>query len=247
MVDVVIPISVSGVWRPFISERAEQSGSVGITVILEPYSFARVTQGEGVYLNGNLVKMKNIEYLEARMGKVRVEIESGVPLGFGYGMSASISLAYALGASQIKGLELEHAVLMAHESEVISGNGLGDVVSQFFGRNIVYRERPGFPPHGKIRILDIFSEDIYSKPLEMLPTKSILQPLDISLVLIDEFLSNPSLIKFFEVSRKFTEALGFRSPYPNSFRKKGLILKLGKPESDTWIKHRIASRGAYVE
>lgn len=85
---------------------------------------------------------------------------------------------------------------MAHESEVISGNGLGDVVSQFFGRNIVYRERPGFPPYGVIRIFEISSDDIYSKPLEALPTKSILQPLDVSFTLINEFLSNPSIDKF---------------------------------------------------
>ncbi|BBL46623.1 GHMP family kinase ATP-binding protein [Metallosphaera sedula] len=247
MVDVVIPISVSGIWRPFISDNPTRSGSIGITVILEPYSFARVTEGEGVYLNGNPVKMKNLEYLEAKMGKVRVDMESEVPLGFGYGMSASVSLAYALGASQIRGIDPEQAALLAHESEVISGNGLGDVVSQFFGRNIVYRERPGFPPYGVIRIFEISSDDIYSKPLEALPTKSILQPLDVSFTLINEFLSNPSIDKFFEVSRKFTEALGFTSPFPNSFRKKGLILKLGKPESDSWIRHRIASRGAYVE
>lgn len=48
------------------------------------------------------MKMKNLEYLEAKMGKVRVDMESEVPLGFGYGMSASVSLAYALGASQIR-------------------------------------------------------------------------------------------------------------------------------------------------
>lgn len=211
------------------------------------FSYATVTEGEGVFINGKSVKIPNIEYLELKLGKVKVQMETSVPLGYGYGISASISLAYALGFSELKGIDRKKAVLLAHESEIVSGNGLGDVVAQYFGRNVVYREKPGFPPHGKIRIFELESDNIYSRPIEAMSTRNIVRTLYLSLNLINEFVREPTIHKFFEVSRKFNESLGFISPYPNSFRKKGLILKLGEPDSNLWIRHRIAQQGAYVE
>ncbi|MEM0279963.1 MAG: GHMP kinase [Metallosphaera sp.] len=247
MVDVLIPLSVSGVWYPYLAEDLAQSGSIGITVLLEPFSYAKVRNGEGILINGEKVRLDNVEYLSRKLGKVKVEIETGVPLGYGYGLSASISLAYALGVSEIKGIDPYLAVLEAHKSEIIAKNGLGDIVSQYFGKNIVYREKPGFPPYGVVRSFPIDSDNIYSLPIESLPTTTILKPLDVSFELIQDFLQNPTLERFFSVSKRFTELLGFESKYPNSFRKKGLILKFGEPESGSWIRHRIAKRGAYVE
>ncbi|QKR00550.1 GHMP kinase [Metallosphaera tengchongensis] len=247
MVDIVIPISVSGIWYPIDLEEPKKSGSIGLTLILEPFSYARVTQGEGIYLNGKLVKISNQEILQAKLGKLKVDLQSSVPLGYGYGMSASISIAYALGASELFSMNPDNAISVAHESEVVSGNGLGDVVSQYYGRNLVLRESPGVPPYGRITIFELESDQLYSKPIEAIPTRSILKPLKQALELIDEFKKSPSLQNFISCSRRFTEAMGFKSPYPDSIRKKGLILKLGSPESESWIRHKIANQGAFVE
>ena len=246
MVDIVIPLSVSGVWYPVPHQEPSKAGSLGIALVLEPYSHARVSEGEGVYINGAKVNFENLKYLEMKLGKVRVDMTSAVPLGYGYGMSASVSLAYSLGVAEIRGVPEEVAVRLAHESEVISGNGLGDVISQYYGHGIVCRMRPGLPPLGEVKVFE--SEGIvYSKPLAPLPTSRIVRRLDLALKLMEEFMRDPSLSSFFTISKRFAEALGFQSPYPCSFRKKGVILKLNEPESDSWIKHRIARRGAYVE
>ncbi|MBW9140257.1 MAG: GHMP kinase [Candidatus Aramenus sp.] len=248
MVLLHIPVSISGIWYPVKSEIVSKTGSIGLTLVLEPYSVFEVKKSDTpvIVFNGIKIDFPNVAVLK-RLGDLRVEGEAKVPLGYGYGLSGSISLAYALGASEIYNVSERVALETAHESEVLFNNGLGDVISQYYGGGLVYRKRPGAPGYGEVERVEVEWQEVYSKPIERMPTKGVIRQLDIAKALIQEFLEDRTLKKFFEVSRRFNEELGFHSEYNDSFRKKGLIVKLGNPAESGWISHVPAMRGAYVD
>jgi pantoate kinase len=249
VVEVAVPISISGIWYPVISKNPEESGSIGLTLVLEPYIISEIKKSNTavIYFNGRKIDLPNLTILKAKLGNFEMNVISQVPLGYGYGVSGALSLAYVLGAKEYLNIKEEDAVKIAHISEVITGNGLGDVISQYYGGGLVYRKKPGAPRIGEIEIIKLDWEDIYSKPLETMPTQILIKtPNPKALEYIEEFLKEKTLKKFFEISKKFTESLGFKSPYINSFRKKGVIVKLGAPVSEIWIKHKPALRGAYI-
>lgn len=245
MIEVRIPISISGIWYPIFSNNPENSGSIGLAMVLEPYTIFEIKKGETeVYFNGNKINIPNIDFLKNKLGELKIYAHSSVPLGYGYGLSGSISLAYALGSIELLGKSEDEAIKAAHVSEVLSGNGLGDVVSQYYGRGLVYRREPGY--RGKVEVIEVEWKTICSKPLEAMSTRSIIKNSPTALQYIQEFLGNVSIDKFFEVARKFNESLGFASPYPKSFRKKGLIVRLEDCSDNSWIIHIPARKGAYV-
>jgi len=249
MVEVKVPVSISGIWYPIISKNPEESGSIGLTLVLEPYIVSEIKKSSMavIYFNGKKIDLPNLVILKAKLGDFKMNVFSQIPLGYGYGVSGALSLAYALGAREYLNIKEEEAVKIAHISEVITGNGLGDVISQYYGGGLVYRKKPGAPGIGEVEVINLNWEDIYSKPLEIMPTQMLIKaPNPKALEYIGEFLREKTLKKFFEVSRKFTESLGFESPYDNSFRKKGVIVKLGIPMSEMWIKHKPALQGACI-
>ncbi|BDC18113.1 GHMP kinase [Acidianus sp. HS-5] len=244
MLEIMVPLSISGVWYPVFSNNLENSGSVGLTMVLEPYSRVLIRRGDAeIIFNGKKINFPNLDFLKNKLGYLRLEIENSAPLGFGYGLSGSISLAYALGASEIFGINEKESVKIAHESEVISKNGLGDVISQYVGGGLVYRKTPGI--NGEIKTIKLDWRKVCSKPIEKLSTTSLLKNSENALSYIQDFLKEKTIDKFFEVSKKFTEELGFYSPYKKSFRKKGIIVRLDECEEE-WIIHKPAMKGAYV-
>ncbi len=244
MVLVKVPISVSALWFPIVGDPST-SGSVGISLTLEPFLIAEVRRGEGVKLNGEKVNIPNVEYLEKKLGKVSLDIYSRLPLGFGYGMSGAISLAYALGVSELSSVKREYAVEVAHESDVVSGNGLGDVVSELVG-GVVCREEAGPPSRAIARRINVNDENLFTKIVEKLPTSSVISRVEWVPSAVREICSSPSIDQIFAYAKKFTESLGFYSPYKESYRKKGIIVKKGRLESGVWTVHRIAREGASV-
>jgi len=179
-----------------------------------------------------------------RLGHLKLSVEAAVGLGYGYGMSGAISLAYALGSIAIHGTPVNEAINTAHVAEVVNGTGLGDVASEYVGGGIVYRETPGSPVIARIRTFPV-EGTVCSKPLETMPTSRIIIAHDIALQLIEKFLENPTLANFFSVSKEFSTTFGFERFEGLRFRKKGLILSLGNCD-DGWIRHEIAKFGAYV-
>lgn len=245
MIEVRVPISISGIWYPIFSENPKDSGSIGLTMVLEPYTIFEIKRGNAeIYYNNKKLHISNIDFLKSKLGELTLYVHSSVPLGYGYGMSGSISLAYALGSIELLGKKEDEAIMYAHISDVINGNGLGDVVSQYYGRGLVYRKEPGY--RGKMEIIELEWKRICSKPLEAVPTKSIIKNTPEALQYIQDFLNNKTIDNFFELARKFNEKLGFTSPYPKSFRKKGLIVRLEECSDNSWILHNPAKRGAYV-
>ncbi|WP_338603559.1 pantoate kinase [Sulfolobus tengchongensis] len=247
--EIKVPLSISGIWFPVVNEaNLLESGSIGLALTLEPYITAEIRSGSGIIFNDVEVNIPNYEILRQKLGEYKLIVYSQVPLGYGYGLSGAISLAYALGVRELKSISEKDAVNVAHISDIIAGNGLGDVIAQYYGGGLIYRKKPGGLGYGDVEIIsmDWSNYPIFSQLISQLPTKSIIKKSELALSLIDDFLKAPSPVKFIEVARKFTESLGFTSDYPYSYRKKGIIVKIFEPDYGVWIKHKIASRGAFV-
>ncbi len=90
-----------------------------------------------------LAALENMEIDTA----LAVDLRLDLPVGQGFGMSASGTLAACLAASNLFGLEPETALQAAHKAEVESGTGLGDVIGSWYGGGEV-RLQAGCPPHG---------------------------------------------------------------------------------------------------
>lgn len=71
---------------------------------------------------------------------VEVHLETPLPLGCGFGVSAGCSLTTAFAIARRYGIEIprEELGMIAHRAEVESGTGIGDVATQLSG-GIVYR------------------------------------------------------------------------------------------------------------
>ncbi|MEM3281032.1 MAG: pantoate kinase [Saccharolobus sp.] len=247
--EIIVPISISGIWFPVINDaNLLESGSIGLTLTLEPYIVAEIRHGSGIFFNEVEIKIPNYDILRKKLGEYKLLVYSKVPLGYGYGVSGAISLAYALGVKELTSISEIDAVNIAHISEVLTGNGLGDVIAQYYGGGLVYREKAGGLGYGKVKNIKMNWLDypLFSQIIQQLPTKSIIKPSQSAITLINEFLKEPLPLKFIEVASKFATELGFSSNYPYSYRKKGIIVKIFDPEYGVWIRHRIAEHGAFV-
>uniref|UniRef100_UPI003F7471DA GHMP family kinase ATP-binding protein n=1 Tax=Sulfurisphaera javensis TaxID=2049879 RepID=UPI003F7471DA len=246
--EIIVPINISGIWYPIYDYDIRKRGSIGLSLVLNPSILVIPSKKEEskIIFNGNEIhNFPNLEYLR-KLGKIQLNIKSEIPLGFGYGMSGAISLAYALASHELYNINLQEALITAHVSEVLSNNGLGDVIAEYYGGGLVYRKKPGAPGYGEVEKISVDWDVICSKPISKESTEILIKTKnENALRYISEFLSNKTLKNFFFLSRKFTEELGFYSPYPNSFRKKGLILRL-KECDEGWIKHTPAMNGASV-
>ncbi|WP_207588457.1 pantoate kinase [Halomontanus rarus] len=84
--------------------------------------------------------------LETLAVSARVEVETDLPLGAGFGTSGAMALGAALAANRVfdRKLSENELVTIAHGAEVQAGTGLGDVVAQARG-GIPIRLEPGAP------------------------------------------------------------------------------------------------------
>ncbi|BBD73050.1 GHMP kinase [Sulfodiicoccus acidiphilus] len=218
------------------------TGSVGVSLTLGPPMRARARRGVGLTFNGMSIELPNLDYLK-ELGEVRLEVDSAVPLGYGYGLSGALSLAYALAATEIYGVNRWRALRTAHVAEVLSGNGLGDVLSQFTGGGVVYRKSPGAPGVGEAEPVPVEWSPVYSVPLQRIPTRIILEGGANAEFLIRKFLEERTLAAFFRMAAEFNSSLGFPPPAPNAFRKKGLIMFLGEAPEGA-LRHEPMLEGA---
>ncbi|SDR17366.1 pantoate kinase [Natronobacterium texcoconense] len=113
----------------------------GVEVTVEPASESTVV------LDGEEIAVEPVTtVLETLEVSARVEAESELPLGSGFGISGAMALGTALAANDVFGrrLSTNELVTIAHGAEVQAGTGLGDVVAQAHG-GIPIRLEPGGP------------------------------------------------------------------------------------------------------
>lgn len=121
----------------------------GVDVTVEPTDEATST----VLLDGEEITIEPVEtVLETLSVTARVEAESALPLGSGFGVSGAMALGTALAANHVfdRKLSENELVTIAHGAEVQAGTGLGDVVAQARG-GVPIRLEPGGP---QVNVLD---------------------------------------------------------------------------------------------
>ena len=105
---------------------------------------------------------------------MKVEIDSCLPLGCGFGLSGAASLAttYALNALLGLGRSEEELAMIAHVAEVENRTGLGDVCAQYHGGCLV-KLKVGYPLAAER--LPIPAQPIYYRYFSSIQTKTILE------------------------------------------------------------------------
>ena len=146
------PGHITGFFAAVQRDDALDTGSRGAGIVVEDGVTVEVedTEETTVILDGESVEFGAVERVLGMSDvTARVEIESDVPVGCGFGVSGAAALAVALAANEefSLGHEYEQMVAAAHVADVLAGTGLGDVVPQSIG-GVVTRIEPGAPEIG---------------------------------------------------------------------------------------------------
>lgn len=154
VVEVFVPGHVTGLFSVHRTDEPARTGSRGagltlsdgVTVRLEP------ADERAVELDGRTIAVDPVDHVLDTLGvEARVSAASDLPVGSGFGVSGAMALgtAYAANAAFGCGRSDNALVRVAHEAEVASGTGLGDVVAQARGGAPI-RLEPGAPPYGRL-------------------------------------------------------------------------------------------------
>lgn len=146
-----VPGHVTGFFSAHDDEDPTKAGSRGagltltdgVEVTVEPIDDETST----VLLDGEEIRIEPVEtVLETLEATARVEAETALPLGSGFGVSGAMALGTALATNHVfeRTLSRNELVTVAHGAEVQAGTGLGDVVAQAHG-GIPIRLEPGGP------------------------------------------------------------------------------------------------------
>lgn len=82
-------------------------------------------------------------------GRLTVRLSHELPIGQGFGASASGALATGLAVARATGAPPARAVEVAHLAELFGGGGLGGVAA-ILGGGLEWRVRAGIPPVGRV-------------------------------------------------------------------------------------------------
>jgi pantoate kinase len=140
----ISPGSVTGFFLPQLRPSPDETCSLGFALNLNQGVTAAVAPAAAhqVFLNGKSIDLPPVrEVLDSLAPEpVAVHLETPLPLGCGFGVSAAsaLSVAFALNRRFGLGRICEELGMVAHRAEVKHRTGLGDVPSQLCG-GVVYR------------------------------------------------------------------------------------------------------------
>lgn len=148
-----------------------------------------------------------------------ITIENDLPVGQGFGMSASGAIAAALCACSISGIDTGEAYRYAHIAEVVCGGGLGDVSAIMSDVHQPVRVRPGLPPYGRVEgtglRFDRLTLAVTGTKLSTAPVISdpVIQRRmnEIGSAMVDQYFERPSVESLFSYSREFSSSVGLES------------------------------------
>jgi len=157
---------------------------------------------------------------------ISIENNVDVPIGAGFGTSASCALGTSMGIGKLLNLPLEKTAQIAHLAEISLGSGLGDVIGQT-SKGIVLRKFPGAPGIGKTSSISSSMKDngknynkkadfsdiyVITKTFGEIDTSSIIKDLEykkninkIGIAMQKKIIINPSLENFMKLSYQFAK------------------------------------------
>ena len=133
------PASITCIFAPREVRSPEKASSPGIAINIDRGVCAGIatSRRHRATLNGEELLMPALQEVIRRVAPeaIAVHLESDLPLGSGFGLSAGCALSAAMAINHrfSLGLTLEALAMFAHEAEVRSGSGIGDVASQVTG------------------------------------------------------------------------------------------------------------------
>ena len=143
----------------------------GVVVTVSQHSSQTTVQ-----FNGNEIRFPTVVSVVQKLTSqpMRIEIDSPLPLGCGFGLSGAASLAttYALNALLELGKSEEELAMTAHVAEVENRTGLGDVCAQYHGGCLV-KLKIGYPLAAER--LPIPTQPVYYRYFSSIQTKAILE------------------------------------------------------------------------
>jgi len=221
------PGHVTCFFSPGRKEDPLESGSRGVGFVMDSGATAEVSERSDarieIALNGEPSEACVTRFACGLLAPGRgfdITIENPLPLGQGFGTSASGTVAAMMCIASIVGATDDDALRVSHISEVVNGGGLGDVCGMIPGTGFSVREKPGFPPHGKCSPLDLvhgkLTVAVVGPPIS---TASVINGSTAQLIsevgasCIDRFMGNPTMAMMFACSNQFSAAAGLEGPH----------------------------------
>jgi pantoate kinase len=212
---IIIPSHVSGIWVPYYGTNSLESGSIGAGLNLSLYMEAYVVRGPcRVLLNNREVFNDLAEKICLETGlRTETKIISPIDLGLGFGVSAGILIAHALGSYLLANKPSLKALQKAHVLEVENKTGLGDVIAEYTG-GLAIRVKPGAPgvgsayrviPREKLHLVITSLSEMESTP--MMLSRMSRETVALGEKLLGKIIETEDVSMFFEYSRCFTSKL----------------------------------------
>ncbi|MFB6143386.1 MAG: pantoate kinase [Halorientalis sp.] len=194
------------------SQGAGLALSDGVTVTVRP------AEERSVRLNDVPIEMAAVEtVLDTLSADARVDAETPLPVGAGFGVSGAMALgtALAVNAAFDRQLSENELLTIAHGAEVQAGTGLGDAVAQARG-GVPVRLEPGGPQDNLLDGVPGRTRVEYYTEGE-LPTAEVIED-DPSLVTqagkraLSRLVKEPTLPSFMRASRQFARESELLTP-----------------------------------
>jgi pantoate kinase len=174
----ISPGSVTGFFLPQFRPSPDETCSLGFALNLDEGVTAAVAPAAAhqVFLNGRPIDLPPVrEVLDALAPEpVAVHLETPLPLGCGFGVSAAAALSTAFALDRRFGLSRSRAELgmTAHRAEVKHRTGIGDVAAQLCGGAVYRRCRTG--PFDCVRLDTVPQGTLYYRSFGPLDTRAAL-------------------------------------------------------------------------
>ena len=223
------PLSLSFIFKAYLpkadktprNERRDhlsyfsRRGSTGVGCTFNRQAEVTVSEGAAnkLYFNSKPLIIPTVWRAVAELTdrKMRIEINSPLPLGSGFGVSGASTLAALAAVNKLFGLKKKggELALIAHYAEIREKTGLGTVATQITGGFLV-KSAPGIPV--KYKILPLTGKKIYAVYLGSYKTEEILKDRD-KLSRINQFATRalteinnstkPSIGEIMDISYKY--------------------------------------------
>ncbi len=212
----VVPGHVTGLFAVHQTDDPVRTGSrgAGFTMTDGVTVTVRPNDERKVLVDGEPTTVGSVQRVLEDLGvTARVEIETDLPIGTGFGLSGGMGLGTAFGANAVfdLGQTTTDLIRVAHVADVEAGTGLGDVVAQARG-GLVLRLEAGAPPHGRLDGIETTARVEYLTRGELsTPTVLNERPAEITRAgnqALETLLADPTRDRFLEAAQEFTADVG---------------------------------------
>lgn len=222
------PNHVSGLFVPRLEARDPRArGSLGAGLVLSagttalaewspaPVPSVRLSSDTGACLEISETVARRL--LARRPGRLTVRLEHALPIGQGFGASASGALATGLAVASALGIPRARAVETAHLADLFGGGGLGGVAA-IEGGGLELRVRPGIRPYGRVVRFPVDGPVLVGtvgRPMrtsELLWDPKLMRRFLAGEALFDWLASKPGWERFWASAERFTDSSALASP-----------------------------------